>query len=107
MEIFVNGEPVSFSLEKENSLFEVFTALSGWADNQAVRLTGLEVDGAALEISHSADWGERPLEGIRKINIQAAATQRVEELGIMRDYFELFAKALENDNDQTLREILA
>ena len=103
----MNGEPVSFSLEKENSLAEIYTALSGWAGGQGASLAGFEVDGAAMDLSRSGDWGARPLDGVKKICIQAVATQKAEGLGIIRDYFELFGKALESGNDETLRELLA
>ncbi|MDR1627015.1 MAG: hypothetical protein LBT33_10805 [Spirochaetia bacterium] len=108
MEIFVNGEPVSFALENEKTLFEVFEAISGWAASIGARVCAFEVDGAGVEIPLPAKWAGLPLEGLARIAVSAEPEkpEGAHELEVLRDYFDFFEKALAADDENALREIL-
>jgi hypothetical protein len=108
MEIFVNGEPVSFSLEKEKSLSDIFTALSAWAAAESARITKLAVNGAELDISLSAKWGSMPLDSVETLEVSTggAAEKTPHGLAVIRDYFEGLLAALKADNEKAVREFL-
>ncbi|MDR1316440.1 MAG: hypothetical protein LBK13_06160 [Spirochaetales bacterium] len=109
MKIFINGEPVSFSLENEKTLFDVFGAISGWAADQGIRISCFEVDGEPIHIPPIGTWAGRPLEDILTIAVSAEQDKPAEDihdLEVIRDYFDLFEKALAADDEKALGEIL-
>jgi hypothetical protein len=108
MEIFVNGESVSFSLEKEKTLFDIFEAISAWAASQGARISAFGVDGVGVEIPLPPGWGGRPVEGIGTIavSVEEEKPEASRELEIVREYFDLFERALAEDDETALREIL-
>jgi hypothetical protein len=108
MEILLNGESVSFSLENEKTLLDIFEALSGWAGEQGARITAFEADGQSMEPSRAGEWGNMPLDGIISIAVSARTDEPGNgyELGVIQEYFDLFKKALDADDEKALREIL-
>jgi hypothetical protein len=104
MKIFVNAQEISFSLEKEKSLFDVVTALSAWAEEQGARLCGLEVNGAPIDLRLSSQWGGMPLESIQRLAV--SVEEKGHELEVIRDYFEILSAALAAGDEKALRECL-
>ena len=104
MEIYVNGEQVSFSLEKENSLFDIYTALCLWAGEQGVQITGCQVNGKDLSLPLSEEEGKAPLDSIMQLAVTANGKE--EELEIIHHYFEIFSAALQAGNEEVVRECL-
>jgi hypothetical protein len=108
MEIFVNGEPVSFSLENEKTLRDIFEAISGWTASFGARISAFEVDGQSLEMPLAGAWEDMPLAGLATIAVstEKEKPENARDLEVIRDYFDLFEKALAADDENALREIL-
>ncbi|MDR1933277.1 MAG: hypothetical protein LBQ57_10720 [Spirochaetales bacterium] len=108
MKIFINGEALSFSLEKEKSLFDIYQALSGWAGTQGARITGLAVNGRDMDMSLSGEWGGIALDSVRTVEVRAIREEntRICGLSVIREYLIILTKALEADEERAVREIL-
>ncbi|MDR3201210.1 MAG: hypothetical protein LBT68_07095 [Spirochaetales bacterium] len=108
MKIFVNGDALSFSLEKENSLFDIYQALSGWAASQGARITGLELDGRNVDILRPEEWGEVPLQSVQQLSLTAVSEEEAQGYGlsVIREYLEVLGRALEAGDDEAGREVL-
>jgi hypothetical protein len=108
MKIFMNGEALSFCLEKEKSLLDVYQALSGWTQTQGVRITGFEADGKTLDIEAPGEWGETALDSIETAAFSVAPEENTQSggLSIIREYFIVLRKALEADDEAAVNEIL-
>jgi hypothetical protein len=104
MKIFVNAEPVSFSLEKEETLFDIYTALCAWAREQGGIIAGLEVNGEPKDPGLCSQWGDMPLQSLQTIGV--TVREKGHELEVIRDYFEILRAALAAGNEKALRECL-
>jgi hypothetical protein len=108
VEIFVNGESVSFSLEKENNLFDIYRSLAGWAETQGLEITDIQVNGNAMNPPEAGEWTAVPLDAIQTVALSAVSRQdrSRRELSVILEYFALLEQTLREEKEAALREVL-
>ncbi len=74
MQLKINGEQVSFSLEKEKTLAEVMSGVQSWLGGAGFVITGVRADGQDLLSVPTGIWGKTAVDSIHEIDIQALNT---------------------------------
>ncbi|MDR2588687.1 MAG: hypothetical protein LBC67_04590 [Spirochaetales bacterium] len=108
MEIYVNGNAVSFSLEKEASFFDVYQSLALWAGSEGAEITDIRLNGAAMDPGCRDEWKSISLDVIQKIELGLTAPkEKIQgELSVILDYFSLLDRALSSGSDEETALIL-
>jgi hypothetical protein len=70
----INGETVSYSLEKEKTLAEVMHGVQAWLTSAGFVISGLHADGQDLLSVAPGIWGPTPVESVQEIDVQALHT---------------------------------
>ncbi len=74
MRLLINGEPVSFSLEKEKTLAEVMQGIQSWLAAAGFVVSGVKADGQDLLSVPAGIWGSTAVDSVSEIEIQALNT---------------------------------
>ncbi|WP_455383386.1 hypothetical protein [Salinispira pacifica] len=109
MEILVNDEPITFTLEGEKNLGEVVSQLESWLTESRLTLSGLRVDGNDLPLYAPERWKSHPIDGVSKVQV-TASTYREMKLSTMQtllQYIMLLHSGVEAHRDAELKELLA
>jgi len=70
----INGETVSFSLEKEKTLAEVMQGVQAWLASAGFVINGLRADGEDLLSVAPQIWGATPVDSVQELEVQALHT---------------------------------
>ena len=89
----INGEQVSFSLEKEKTLAEVMSGVQAWLGAAGFVITGLQADGQDLLSMPAGIWGGTAVDSVNEIEIQAlhTADMKVEHWQTLDQWLGMFA----------------
>ena len=74
MNLKINGETVSFSLEKEKTLAEVMQGVQAWLASAGFVINGLRADGEDLLSVAPQIWGATPVDSVQELEVQALHT---------------------------------
>jgi len=74
VQLTINGEQVSFSLEKEKTLAEVMQGVQAWLGGAGFVITGLQADGQDLLSVPAGIWGATNVDSVKRIDVQALHT---------------------------------
>jgi hypothetical protein len=109
VEIFIDGQPLGFTLENERSLQDVLRAVSGWVETQKSRIVALTVNGEPVRFDTGPPWAEVPVEEIKTLHMSTRADlrQTAEDLRIIVEYLSLLESAVDQEEMQSLGQILA
>ncbi len=77
MRLLINGEQVSFSLEKEKTLAEVMAGVQAWLGSAGFVILGVKADGQDLLSVPPGIWGGTAVDSVQEIDIQAMNTADV------------------------------
>lgn len=77
MRLKINGDQVSFSLEKEKSLAEVMAGVQAWLGGAGFVITGVKADGQDLLSVPAGIWGNTAIDSVTEIDILALHTTDV------------------------------
>jgi hypothetical protein len=77
VQLKINGEVVSFSLENEKTLAEVMQGVQAWLGEAGFVVTGVRADGQDLLSVHPGIWGKTAVDSIAEVDIQALHTADV------------------------------
>lgn len=107
MEVLVNKEHVNVELEHEETLGEVMDGLRGWLNQSQLYITDVTVDEQDVKLDAPERWAGRSVDEVRRIEILALPPWKVRSSGleIMVQYFSVLKQAIENGDEQRLREI--
>lgn len=98
MEIFINGEPLDYALEAEDSLGEVVDALTSWLDGGGIVVTALVADGSDLLRAPSDLWRTTPLASVGRVELSADRYEvaTTEHLATLQTYLDSIIEAGES-----------
>ncbi|MGO9410226.1 MAG: hypothetical protein ACLQCB_05665 [Spirochaetia bacterium] len=74
MQLKINGEQVSVTLEKEKTLAEVMQGVQAWLGAAGFVITGVKADGQDLLSMAPAIWGATAVESVQEIDVQVQHT---------------------------------
>lgn len=107
MKILVNGEPLDFALEHEQSLGEVIDGLQRWLTDGAFTLTSLLVNGTAYPIHNRSAWDEMRLHDVETVSVEALRHDQADQTAILalEDYLAMLHSALEASDDAAVADL--
>ncbi len=108
MQLKINGEQVSFSLEQEKTLAEVMRGIQGWLGGAGFVITGIRADGQDLLSVPAGIWGSTPVDSVAEIDVQAQHTAdvRVEHWQTLEAWLGMLAEEVKAPGP-VLEELLA
>jgi hypothetical protein len=74
VQLKINGDQVSVTLEKEKTLAEVMQGVQAWLGGAGFVITGLKADGQNLLSISPAIWGATAVESVHEIDVQVQHT---------------------------------
>lgn len=106
MEIFINGVPISFELESEQSLGQVYDGLEHWLNGSGHRVTGLAIDGE--ETPEGKAWRDTALEGLERVEITAVSMHQdeIDQLDTITTYLDLLGRVSREGSEEQLGSAL-
>jgi hypothetical protein len=109
MQILVNHEPLSYSLESEESLGEIVDGLATWLRDGEYAITGIQVDDRSLPIHDRTGWQDVDPEQVDTLHIEALPLTQVEHTTVsaLADYCALLQRALREEHADALGELAA
>ena len=107
MKILVNGEPLDFALEHEQSLGEVIDGLQRWLTDGAFTLTSLVVNGTTYPIHNRSAWDEMRLDDVETVSVEALRHDQADQTAILalEDYLAMLHSALEASDDAAIVDL--
>jgi hypothetical protein len=107
VEIFINDEPVDFTLEEEKTVLQVFTSVRQWLAGQGYGITAVNEDGRDLIKTDPAEWENKPVTGVREIRftVLPATEISLEKLQTAYQYVLLLTKAIDRENLELLTDL--
>jgi hypothetical protein len=107
MEILVNGEPLDFSLEQEQSLGEVIDGIQQWLHEGEFLLTSLTVNNEQVPIHNRDEWDSRGIETLQSVQIEALPRNQVDQTTILAldEYLSMLHAALQEGDNAAMREL--
>ncbi len=109
MEIKINGEPLEYSLEQEDSLPEILDAIDSWLSSSRHIITELRINGTLYTPEDRGTWGTIPLSTVDLLEIEASTAfqLRVNNLETVIQFLSLLSKSVENDDEAGKKELMA
>jgi hypothetical protein len=107
MEILVNQEPLSYTLESEESLGEVIDGLARWLSDEKYAITAIDVDDRSLPIHDRTRWEDLEVGKVNRLRIEAFPLSHVEQttLAAIGDYCLLLERAIDEQDTIVMREL--
>jgi hypothetical protein len=108
VKITLDGQPLDFTLEGEQNLYQVLTSIAQWLSPQKAEITHLSLNGKPIKHWDRKTFEETPIGAIDQLDITTTteSEQEFNELEILLQYFYLLEKALERRKTDSLMEIL-
>jgi len=103
MQLIINGEKIDYSLEKENNYEEVLQGIKNWASSSSLSLKSFQINGQTpqIELSQMSIGKEDVLE----VALESRVQKRMEEIGLLGEFFGLLEQALIQGNESLLLEL--
>ena len=107
MEILVNQEPLSYTLENEERLGEIVDGLADWLRSGNYEITAINVDEQSVPIHDRAAWEHTEVGSVSTLSVEALPFSQVEQttLAAIADYCALFRRALDEANHSAVTEL--
>jgi hypothetical protein len=107
LNILINNEKVDFTLDEEKNCLDVINGLASWLESQNYYISELSLDGREFFIQNISKLEEYNVETISNLEITALDRSQmiVKDLGTIRSYFDLYAQALEENNQKIMEEL--
>lgn len=108
MKITLDGQPLNYTLEGEQNLYQVLTSIARWLSPQKAEITHLSLNGNPVDHWDRKIFENTPIGEIDQLDITTAteSEQEFNELEILLQYFYLLKDALEGRKNNSLMEIL-
>ncbi|MCX7788612.1 MAG: hypothetical protein N2442_13060 [Spirochaetes bacterium] len=109
MKITLDGQPLNYTLEGEQNLYQVLASIAQWLSSQNAEITHLSLNGKPLDQWNQKDFETIPIREIDQLDITTATEteQEFNELEILLHYFSLLQRALESRDPNPLMDILS
>jgi hypothetical protein len=109
MEILVNQEPLSYSLETGDSLGDVIDEVATWLNDGSFTITAIDVDDTSLPIHDRSRWDDVEIEAVRQLSIQAFPVDQVQltTIAALADYCVLLERALDDRDSDAVADLAA
>ena len=106
LSITVNDERISYQLENENSVGQVFEGLVHWLSESELLVKSISIDGKSVLLT-DMEWKTISLDTVKTINIEAVNLRegKLIQLGTLRDFFRLLDQCLSNEDFQLFGEL--
>lgn len=97
MQIYINEEPIDFTLEGERTFAEVLGEVYSWLQKEGFIPSAVRLDGRAVD--PSADQSQRPIDDIRRIDVEVVRSADLprELLATVHRYLTLVHRTLSHD----------
>ncbi len=107
MDIFINEQPLNFTLEQETDFSQVRREVMKWLADEYYVVEKCDINGTQLSIDEITSWDEKPIDEIDEIrfHVKTVAEDNFERLQIIHQYLSLLKKALETENTGVCQEI--
>jgi hypothetical protein len=107
VEILINDVPISFELEGERQLGEVFDAVAHWLRTAGHRVEAVRVDGRAVDLAAQA-WRTLPVEAHKAMEVQATSIHQLEidQLETVTNYTDLLRRVALDGSEEQLTSVL-
>ncbi|PIE04723.1 MAG: hypothetical protein CSA76_02780 [Spirochaetales bacterium] len=108
MKISINGSPVDFTLEKEQTAEDILTGMSSWLEDRGMLVAGIQLNGEAVSLD-GAEWKKNMVESIDTMEFQVMDHReaRASQLQTARDFFTLMNQAAASSDSTALEELAA
>ncbi len=109
MEIRINGQDLSFTLEKEKCLGEVIPQIESWLQDSQMGITALLADEKEIRLNEESAWEKLLIKDIGMLDITAKSMQeiRLERIETLYQYISLLLAAVRAKDVESLRELTA
>jgi hypothetical protein len=108
VQIVVNDEPISFTLENEQTMGQIVDQLEDWLTTQRLAISSVTVDKEELPLYARERWNAHPITNVDRVQV-TASTLREMKLSMLRtmlEYLMLLGKGIETHRDAELGELL-
>jgi len=107
MEILINQEPLSYTLESEENLGEVIDGLAHWLKDSQYAITSIDVDDQNLPIHDRSRWQDLEVGSVARLSVEAFPLSHVEQttLAAIGDYCVLLERAIDEKDATVIREL--
>lgn len=107
MEILVNQEPLTFTLESEERLGEVIDGIAQWLKEGQYAITAIDVDDKSVPIHDRTAWQDLHVESVDRLSLEAFPLSQVEQitLAAIRDYCLLLERSLEQEDSSAVADL--
>ncbi|MBN2353935.1 MAG: hypothetical protein JXD23_15280 [Spirochaetales bacterium] len=108
MQLYINEEPVDFTLESEKTLDDVIRSIEQWLADRKLIISALAVDGAAFGQQDLEKRKNAPITEIGEIRVTASDFMRLEMEGVgaLTSFFTSFRPRLAARDETGLAELL-
>ncbi len=108
MKLFINDEPVAFTLESEKTLGDVIRSVERWLADRKLVITSLTVDGAAFGRDDLEKKNDEPIAAIGEVRFTASDFMKLEMEGVgeLTSFFESLKPRLAARDETGLAEAL-
>lgn len=110
MDIYINGTPLDFTLEKETRLSQVMNSIDQWLQESRMGVTEVKINGKDEPVSQKREWQEINLEEVSRLDLTVLGIAEIKagEIQTLFDYFDILKQALLSEPPAPkLGEILA
>ncbi|MDC7234057.1 MAG: hypothetical protein PQJ58_12560 [Spirochaetales bacterium] len=108
MKIYINQDEIEFTLEKENTLGDVFTSIENWLTPQNYSITELFLDEEELYLTDRDKWENIPFRDKESLRFVALTLKELKEqnLTTLLKYCRMVQQSLKDGNLELLNELL-
>ncbi len=108
VKITLDGQPLNYTLEGEQNLYQVLASIAQWLRPQKAEITHLSLNGKPIDHWDQKEFENIPIKEIDQLDITTATEteQEFNELEILLHYFYVLKNALEGKQHNSLMEIL-
>ena len=108
MEIQINSQPLTFTLENESTLGDVIKAIENWLEGSNLILTSAILKEQELFSQPAEEWNSLPLNEVDTLHVTVkhARQVRINNLQTVIEYLTMLNKALKNQNRKLLEELI-
>ncbi len=107
MEIRINEEPISFTLEEEQTLGDVVEGIEKWLGNSGYLISSIEQDGTPVIMDETSSWEQILIAEIDTLDVTilSGAEQYVENLRTVYEYITLLQRSIASGNGEILNQL--
>ncbi|HUX51782.1 MAG TPA: hypothetical protein VMW73_13375 [Spirochaetia bacterium] len=108
MQIVINDEPISYTLENERTLGQVVAEIEKWLAGQRLAVSAVRSDENELPLYAPERWTSVSVDGVGTLHVTASTFREMKlaTLETMRQYLTLMQSGIETRRDIQLKELL-